>query len=112
MAAEYSKHQVWERLYQGRCVKAAQGGYAGFGSPAFGLDSVDGELVNNPNEQQIIDLIRRHHKSGKSLQQIANWLNQQGYTTKRGHQWQRVSVKRVLDRLYGHNPKVSRNPKP
>ena len=65
MAAEYSKHQVWQRLYQGRCVKAAQGGYAGFGSPAFGLDSVDGELVNNPNEQQTIDLIRRHHKSGK-----------------------------------------------
>ncbi|MBU6228573.1 MAG: recombinase family protein [Cyanobacteria bacterium REEB459] len=111
MAVEYSKNRVWQRLYQGRCLKAAQGGYAGFGSPAFGLASVDGQLVSHPDEQQIIELIRRHHCSGKSLQQIADWLNQRAYTTKRGHQWQRVSVKRVLDRLYGHNPKVSRSPK-
>jgi hypothetical protein len=59
----------------------------------------------------VIELIRRHHKSGKSLQQIADWLNQQGYSTKRGHRWQRVSVKRVLDRLYGRNPKVSKSRK-
>lgn len=98
-------------MHQGRCIKAAQGGYAGFGSPAFGLQAVDGELVNDPLEQQVIELIRRHHKSGKSLQQIADWLNQQGYSTKRGHRWQRVSVKRVLDRLYGRNPKVSKSRK-
>jgi hypothetical protein len=108
MTAEESKNEIWERLYQGRESKAAEGGYAGFGSPAFGLQSVDGELVENPSEQQIIELIRRHHKSGKSLQQIADWLNQQGYTTKRGHQWHRISIKRVLDRLYGRNPKLNK----
>jgi hypothetical protein len=108
MAPEPQRHEVWQRLHQGRCLKAAQGGYAGFGSPAFGLQAVDGELVNDPVEQQVIELIRRHHKSGKSLQQIADWLNQQGYSTKRGHRWQRVSVKRVLDRLYGRDPKVSK----
>ncbi len=91
----------WQRLEQGRKAKAAEGGYAGYGSPAFGQQSVNGELVEDPSEQQIIELIRRHHKSGKSLQQIADWLNQQGYTTKRGQQWRRISVKRVLDRLYG-----------
>jgi hypothetical protein len=42
-----------------------------------------------------------NHQSGKSLQKIADWLNQQGYTTHRGHPWQGISVKRVLDRLYG-----------
>jgi hypothetical protein len=55
----------------------------------------------------IIEFIRRHHKSGKSLQQIADWLNQQGYQTKRGQQWQRISVKRVLDRLYGKTARIS-----
>ena len=69
--------------------------------------SVEGELINNPQEQEIIELIRRHHKSGKSLQQIANWLNQHGYTTKRGSEWKRISVKRVLDRLYGKTPRIS-----
>ncbi|PSB03660.1 recombinase family protein [Merismopedia glauca] len=96
-----------DRLALGRQLKAANGGYAGYGSPAFGLQAVDGELVENPHEQQIIELIRRHHKSGKSLQQVADWLNQHGYTTKRGQAWQRISVKRVLDRLYGKSPRIS-----
>lgn len=100
-------HEIWERLEQGRRSKAAQGGYAGYGSPAFGLRSVNGKLVADPREQQVIELIRRHHKSGKSLQQIANWLNQNGYTTKRGQDWKRISVKRVLDRLYGRTPRLT-----
>lgn len=108
MSSENSKNStVWQRLEQGRKAKAAQGGYAGYGSPAFGLKSLNGELVENPQEQEIIDLIRRHHKSGKSLQQIANWLNNHGYKTKRGQQWKRISVKRVLDRLYGKTPRIS-----
>jgi DNA invertase Pin-like site-specific DNA recombinase len=102
-----NNHWIWERLEEGRKAKAAKGGYAGYGSPAFGQQSLNGELVENPQEQEVIDLIRRHHKSGKSLQQIADWLNQQGYITKRGQKWQKISVKRVLDRLYGKTPRVS-----
>lgn len=108
MSSEKSEvYAVWERLERGRRAKAAQGGYAGYGSPAFGQKTIDGQLVAEPKEQEIIDLIRRHHKSGKSLQQIADWLNQHEYKTKRGQQWRRISVKRVLDRLYGKNPSAS-----
>lgn len=98
---------VWERLEQGRQVKAINGGYVGYGSPAFGQRAVNGELVEDPLECEIVELIRRHHKSGKSLQNIADWLNARGYTTKRGQQWQRISVKRVLDRLYGKVSRIS-----
>ena len=97
-------HQIWQRLEQGRQAKAANGGYVGYGSPAFGQKTVNGELVDDPQEQRVIELIRRHHKSGKSLQQVADWLNNNGYRTKRGQSWRRISVKRVLDRLYGKNP--------
>jgi DNA invertase Pin-like site-specific DNA recombinase len=108
MTANSSKDlSVWERLEQGRQAKADSGGYAGYGSPAFGQKSIDGELITDPTESQIIELIRRHHKSGKSLQKIADWLNQQGYTTKRGQSWQRISVKRVLDRLYGKTQRIA-----
>ncbi len=108
MSAEQSEsYAVWERLERGRRAKAARGEYAGYGSPAFGQKTIDGQLVEDPKEQEIIDLIRRHHKSGKSLQQIADWLNQNSYKTKRGQQWRRISVKRVLDRLYGKNPRIS-----
>jgi DNA invertase Pin-like site-specific DNA recombinase len=98
---------VWDRLERGRQAKAASGGYAGYGSPAFGQRSLDGELVEDPEEVQVVELIRRHHKSGKSLQKIADWLNQHGYPTKRGQTWKRISVKRVLDRLYGKTPRIS-----
>ena len=106
-ADKLNANATWERLERGRQAKAAQGGYAGYGSPAFGQKAIEGELVEDRKEQQIIELIRRHHKSGKSLQQIANWLNDNGYRTKRGQQWRRISVKRVLDRLYGKTPRVS-----
>jgi hypothetical protein len=113
MTAENFDHSsIWARLEQGRQTKAAKGGYAGYGSPAFGQTSVNGELVENQAESQVIELIRRHHKSGKSLQQIADWLNRQGYKTKRGQQWQRISVKRVLDRLYGKSSRFSRSISP
>ncbi len=108
MTANSSKDlSIWERLEQGRQAKANSGGYAGYGSPAFGQRSIDGELIVDPTEAQTIELIRRHHKSGKSLQKIADWLNQQGYTTKRGQAWQRISVKRVLDRLYGKTARIA-----
>ncbi len=108
MAAEnLDNYEIWSRLDRGRQEKAASGGYAGYGSPAFGQRAVDGELIEDPQEQEIIELIRRHHKSGKSLQQIADWLNQNEYPTKRGQQWQRSSVKRVLDRLYGKTSRIS-----
>ena len=103
MSAENLKNhnEIWQRLESGRKAKAAEGGYAGYGSPAFGQRVVNGELMADSQEQEIIELIRRHHKSGKSLQQIADWLNSNGYKTKRGQQWRKISIKRVLDRLYG-----------
>lgn len=106
-ASNADSQSVWERLEQGRKLKAAQGRYAGYGSPAFGQQAIEGELVENATEAEVIELIRRHHKSGKSLQQIADWLNQHGYLTKRSRQWQRISVKRVLDRLYGRSSRQS-----
>jgi hypothetical protein len=108
MTANPSKDlSTWHRLEQARQAKAESGGYAGFGSPAFGQRSVKGELIADPLECQVIELIRRHHKSGKSLQKIADWLNDNGYRTKRGQPWQRISVKRVLDRLYGKTTRMA-----
>ena len=106
-AEKLPSNQIRERLERGSQIKAQKGGYAGYGSPAFGQQSINGELINNEKEQEIIELIRRHHKSGKSLQQIADWLNHHGYTTKRGSEWKRISIKRVLDRLYGKTPRIS-----
>jgi site-specific DNA recombinase len=97
--AELERAQINERTQGGRRAKAANGGYA-YGSPSFGCQAVDGELVASESEQQTIDIIRRHHKSGKSLRAIADYLNSQGLKSKRGKAWAHTSVKSVLDRLY------------
>jgi site-specific DNA recombinase len=97
--ATLERDVINERTQGGRKAKAEQGGYA-YGAPKFGTQAVEGELVTDEKEQEIIDIIRRHHKSGKSLRAIADYLNQHGYPSKRGGEWKHTSVKAVLDRLY------------
>jgi site-specific DNA recombinase len=95
--AELERTTINQRTQGGRKAKAAKGGYA-YGSPAFGQTSIDGELVTDAKEAEIIELMRRHRKSGKSHNAIAKFLNEHGYQTKRGNKWTNVQVKRVLDR--------------
>lgn len=97
--ATLERDVINERTQGGRKAKAENGGYA-YGSPKFGEVAIHGDLVADEREGQVIDVIRRHHKSGKSLRAIADYLNQNGYKPKRGNRWQHTSVKTVLDRLY------------
>ena len=97
--AQLERDVIKERTQGGRKAKASSGGFA-FGSPAFGQHSIEGQLHANQPETQVIDLIRKHHRSGKSFQQIAIWLNAQGYAPKRGGSWHSQTVQRVIERLY------------
>ncbi|BAY27557.1 site-specific recombinase [Calothrix sp. NIES-2100] len=97
--AKLERDIINERTQGGRRAKAAKGCYA-YGAPAFGQRAIEGELVPDEDELAVVEIIRKHHKSGKSFGAIAQFLNLNGYTTKRGSQWQANSVKRVVDRLY------------
>ena len=48
---EYERAMIVLRMKAGRRIKASRGGYAGFGSPAFGQRSIDKELVPDEAEQ-------------------------------------------------------------
>ena len=99
--AELERSQINERTQGGRKAKAEKGGYA-YGSPAFGQEAVEGELKDNESEQKVIEIIRRHRKSGKSFQKVADYLNDQSIPTKRGKDWNAMQVKRVCDRIKGN----------
>lgn len=96
--AQLERDVIRDRTQTGRKAKAAQGGYA-FGAPPYGYKSVDGNLVEVPEEQEVIGIIRRHHQSHrKSLREIATYLNENGYKTKRGSEWTAQQIKNVLDK--------------
>jgi site-specific DNA recombinase len=102
--AEFEKSQINERTKNGKKARAKTSDYANGGQPKFGHKADNKNLVIDDKEQQIIDVIRRHHKSGKSQRQIAEYLNKQGIVSKQGKQWSSTTVGRIIDRLY---PKAS-----
>lgn len=73
-------------------LKAARGGYAGFGSPPFGWWAEGGELVVDDDEQRVVDRIVGMHAEGHSQRDIARNLNADGVSTKRGAPWTSVQV--------------------
>ena len=95
--AEWERAIIRERVERGRQAKADKGGYA-FGAPPIGQKAVDGELVPDEAEQEMIALIHRHRRSGKSPQKIADFLNAQSIPTKRGGTWHHSTVRKVLGR--------------
>ena len=68
------------------------------GSPAFGFKMIEKKLVKVAKEHEAIALIQQMKADGANLQAIADELNNQGITTKRGCQWQPMQVSRVLAR--------------
>ena len=96
--AEMERSLIRERVERGRAVKHEAGGYA-YGAPQFGQKAENKELVADESEQAIIEVIRRHRRSGKSPQAIADFLNAGSYPTKRGGNWQHTTVRGIIKRL-------------
>ena len=99
VVAQLDRALVAKRMRNGRKAKAAAGGYAGFGSPAFGQHSVDGELVTKEAEAEVITRMRELRGAGLSYRLIAARLNEEGLKSKRGGEWHPQTVSRVLGRL-------------
>jgi DNA invertase Pin-like site-specific DNA recombinase len=87
-----------KRMRNGRKAKAAAGGYAGYGSPAFGQRSVDGELVGDEDQAATIARMRELRGEGLSYRLIAATLNAEGLQSKRGGDWHPQTISRVLER--------------
>jgi site-specific DNA recombinase len=55
--------------------------------------------VEDSDEQDTIEVIRRHRRSGKSYGEVADYLNEQNYPTKRGGKWSGSTVFTICKRL-------------
>lgn len=97
--AELEKRMLVKRLTDGRRRKAELGGFAAFGSPAYGTRSVDGGLVADERELQALGRIRELHDAGRSLREIAGQLTSEGHKPKRAAIWHPESLRRIVGRL-------------
>lgn len=96
---EYERSMIVLRMKSGRKIKAAKGGYAGYGSPAFGKRAIDKELVTDEREAAVAARMQELRADGESYRQIADQLNTEGLAPKRGGVWHSMTVSRVLGRL-------------
>jgi DNA invertase Pin-like site-specific DNA recombinase len=98
--AEFEKSQINQRTANGKKARAKTSPYANGGAPKFGCKADNKNLIADDKEQETIDIIRKHHKSGKSRQAIADFLNNKNIPSKRGGRWSPTTVGRVLEGLF------------
>jgi DNA invertase Pin-like site-specific DNA recombinase len=95
--AQFERSIIALRLRAGRAKKANDGGFA-FGSPPYGWQAVDGELVSVPEEQGTLADIQAMRDAGKSYREVAAVLNAAGIKPRRGRAWHPGVLNRLVDR--------------
>lgn len=95
-AAEMERNLISERTRDALQHKKAKGEV--FNHAPYGYDIVDRKLVPNEEEQAVIARIQRLESEEKSLQAIANELNDEGIKTKKGKAWFPQTVKDVIEK--------------
>jgi len=95
--AEWEREACGERTKAALAVKRKNGEKTG-GTIPFGFDAVDGQLVENMNEQKTIKRMKQLRAQGYSYQRIADTLNVDGILSKTGKSWSKASVFQVYQK--------------
>lgn len=73
------------------------------GRPRYGERKVNGRVVVNQKELELMEKIRALKAQGLGMQQIADLLQGLNLPTKRGGKWSRRVVHTILNRMEGRN---------
>ena len=97
----------WEREVEGE----AQGPTPWTEDVPYGLRVADDciHLEENPVEKQTLELMLKLISTDKSMSQIAEELNRQGYRTRSGTAWNQTAVFNMLPRLIEAAPQIWRS---
>lgn len=94
--AQLESEQIGERVKVGMTQKAKKGiGYLGSGEP-YGYRFVDGCLKIDYFESGIVFFIYHSYSSFHTLDEIAETLNSRGIKPKKGKEWKKQSVSKIL----------------
>lgn len=93
--AESESHSTSENCKWAAVKRFRNGTYA-ISFPPYGYDNVDGKMVVNPEQAEIVRGIFSSVLSGKSPATIAKELNQKGIPTKKGGAWRGHTIHGML----------------
>lgn len=68
-------------------------------NPPYGYGWLSGELVKDPKEYPIVQLIESLWKQGRSVGEIVRYLNGRGYRSRLGRDWGYGVIKRIFRRI-------------
>jgi DNA invertase Pin-like site-specific DNA recombinase len=91
---QYERALIRGRMMAGKAVKVARGGYGG-GRPRYGSKAKDGELVEDPSEQRLVQRVRELRAEGQSYRQVCVTLEAEGYRPRRAEHWSPATVRKI-----------------
>ena len=94
--AEMERNVISERTADALAAKKAKGERAGNMPYGFQLPEDGAILVKNPEEQEIMHLIRKLSEDGLSTRRVAEELNRAGRRTRRGSEWKCQHIMNIL----------------
>ena len=103
--AQFEREVSAERVRDKIAASKAKGLWMG-GTPPLGYNLKDKQLIPNPKEAELVNLIFNKYLELESIQATADWMNQQGYRSKcwqttsgeirGGHLFRHGSIQRIL----------------
>lgn len=94
--AQYDNKLRTERFRLGKLSRIRQGFWMG-GPPPYGYRLEDHRLVQNPDETKWIEYIFTAYSNGATIDQIRNYLMQNGVVTRRGKViWSHATIDKIL----------------
>ena len=93
--SQLERERISERTKSAMQYIKSQGRYTG-GMLPFGKKAVNGEIVDCPEEIEVIELMRKHRAAGMSFNATARKINEAGYRTRRGTEFKHTSVMRLV----------------
>ena len=96
--AEYERQMIKARTKAAKKVYRQQGKFIG-GTREYGFQVVDGELVEDHEEQSVIDMIREWKSGGDKMTTIQQKLNDAGIPSATGNEWHYMSVRKLVKRV-------------
>lgn len=94
--SEFEADQISERTKCAMSHKKSKGERVGSIPYGFSLAEDGKTLVENPEEQEVIGLIREYHSAGMGFNAIARCLTKKGVQTRTGRDFQATQVMRIL----------------